>query len=186
MKLFSDSRFVFSQILKTTALYLFIPFHLAIIRCAGSHTDRQSSSDEILSELNSAAMASAEAGQAPRKSPLGLILYKVYFGLGKYDLTLLAKQTLAENAEALKAHPEVHVIIEGHSDNRGSAEQNFALAEKRAKAVKNYLIGLGVNPSQLTTMSYGADRPLDLRENEEAWARNRRVEFKIRSTTTAF
>jgi len=69
--------------------------------------------------------------------------------------------------------------IEGHCDERGTIEYNLALGERRANSVKNYLVNYGIDPNRLTTISYGEERPKDPRHNEEAWAKNRRVEFVI-------
>jgi peptidoglycan-associated lipoprotein len=71
-------------------------------------------------------------------------------------------------------------MIEGHCDERGTVEYNLALGDKRAKAAKDYLISLGVNPAQISTISYGKERPFDSGHSEEAWARNRRAEFARR------
>jgi peptidoglycan-associated lipoprotein len=69
------------------------------------------------------------------------------------------------------------VKLEGHCDERGSDEYNLALGENRAKAALNYLVALGVPPEQLSIISYGKEKPLDNGHTEEAWAKNRRVEF---------
>lgn len=120
------------------------------------------------------------------KAPARLLLYTIYFDLGSAALNALAKENLAENAKTLQAHLDLEVLIEGHSDERGTPAHNYNLAAKRAQAVKAYLVRLGVNPARLTTVSFGATQPLDWRGNQEAWARNRRVEFKIRSAAASF
>ena len=79
----------------------------------------------------------------------------------------------------VETNPRVRVEIEGHCDERGSDEYNLALGEKRAKAAMAYLSTLGVPPEQLSIISYGKERPLDAGQNEESWAKNRRVEFVI-------
>jgi peptidoglycan-associated lipoprotein len=71
------------------------------------------------------------------------------------------------------------VMSEGHCDERGTEEYNIALGERRAKSAKRYLINLGVKHSQLSTISYGEEKPADPGHNEEAWAQNRRVHFVI-------
>ncbi|MFP3929181.1 MAG: OmpA family protein, partial [Desulfobacteraceae bacterium] len=71
------------------------------------------------------------------------------------------------------------VRIEGHCDERGTNEYNLALGERRANAAKKYLISLGVSEDRVRTISYGEERPADPRHNEEAWAKNRRDEFKL-------
>jgi peptidoglycan-associated lipoprotein len=121
-----------------------------------------------------------ETSTPAAESSVPLILQNVYFEFDKYDLTAEALQTLADNARALKAHPEASVLIEGHCDERGTIEYNLALGDKRAKAARDYLTSLGVSAAQLSTISYGKEQPLDTRNNEEAWARNRRAEFERR------
>jgi peptidoglycan-associated lipoprotein len=109
------------------------------------------------------------------------ILERVYFDYDKYDLTPAAREILAVNAQALRQNPEAPVVIEGHCDERGTVEYNLALGDKRAKAVKDYLVWLGVERSRLTTVSYGKERPVDPRHYEAGWAQNRRAEFVIKT-----
>ncbi len=106
-------------------------------------------------------------------------LQRIYFDFDKYDIREDQKPILIKNAEWLKAHPTVKILIEGHCDERGTEEYNLALGEKRAKAVRDFLISLGISPDRIKIVSYGKSRPLDPRHNEEAWAKNRRAEFVI-------
>jgi peptidoglycan-associated lipoprotein len=108
------------------------------------------------------------------------VLQNIYFDFDKYDLTSQALQTLADNARVLKAYPEARIVIEGHCDERGTVEYNLALGDKRAKAAKDYLVSLGVDASQVSTISYGKEQPVDSGHSETAWARNRRAEFERR------
>jgi peptidoglycan-associated lipoprotein len=149
-----------------------------------TQTEDDNSSDALLFPANSksASNNSTEEMRDLQNASGRLLLYTIYFDFGSTVLNALAKENLAENAKVLKANPELNIVIEGHSDERGTSARNYDLADKRANAVKDYLIMRGVNPARFTTVSFGATRPLDLRRNEEAWARNRRVEFKIRST----
>lgn len=117
---------------------------------------------------------------APAESAVPFALQTVYFEFDRYDLTPEALQTLADNARVLKAHPEARIVIEGHCDERGTVEYNLALGDKRAKAAKDYLLSLGVTASQVSTISYGKERPIDTNHSEEAWSRNRRAEFARR------
>jgi peptidoglycan-associated lipoprotein len=122
-----------------------------------------------------------ETKTATESAPaMPFVLQNVYFEFDRYELTPEALQTLADNARVLKAYPDAQIIIEGHCDERGTVEYNLALGDKRAKAAKDYLISLGVNPPQISTISYGKERPLDTRHSEEGWARNRRAEFARR------
>jgi peptidoglycan-associated lipoprotein len=77
-------------------------------------------------------------------------------------------------------HPEVNILIEGHCDERGTDEYNLALGEKRALAARDFLVNFGIAKSRISVVSYGEERPVDPRSNEEAWSKNRRDEFVIR------
>lgn len=101
----------------------------------------------------------------------------VNFDFDKFDIRSDARDILTEHARKLIANPTAKVQIEGHCDERGTVEYNLALGEKRAASVKTFLVNYGVKADQLTTISYGKERPIDTRHNEEAWAKNRRAVF---------
>jgi peptidoglycan-associated lipoprotein len=104
----------------------------------------------------------------------------VYFDFDKSDLRQDARNVLAKNAEVmLKSKPAAKIKIEGHCDERGSAEYNLALGERRAKSAMQYLITLGVKPERLSIISYGKEKPAVQGNDEAAWAKNRRAEFVI-------
>jgi peptidoglycan-associated lipoprotein len=105
-------------------------------------------------------------------------LERVQYEFDQFTLTDEARMILGQNAEYLKANGAVQVVIEGHCDDRGSDEYNLALGERRAMAAKKYLVSLGISGKRLSTISYGEEKPLDSRSNEQAWAANRRAEFK--------
>lgn len=105
-------------------------------------------------------------------------LATIVFDFDSYALSQSARDTLYNNAEYLLKKYRDKVILEGHCDERGSDEYNLALGEKRAKSVMNYLLTLGVPAEQLSVVSYGKERPADNGHTEEAWAKNRRVEFE--------
>lgn len=100
---------------------------------------------------------------------------RVFFGFDKSRLTAEAVNTLKAQAEWLQANPDTNVIVEGHTDDRGTREYNLALGERRAVAVKNYLISRGVDAERIKTISYGKERPAVVGANEAAWAQNRRA-----------
>ena len=102
----------------------------------------------------------------------------VYFDFDRYDIRQDARPVLRTNADALGDVPGV-VTVEGHCDERGSAEYNLALGERRASAAKQYLVDLGVPSSKLRTVSFGEDRPAVQGHDESAWRYNRRGEFVI-------
>lgn len=99
---------------------------------------------------------------------------RVFFGFDRFDLSPEATATLDRQAGWLKNYQDKVVTIEGHADERGTREYNLALGERRANAVKNYLVALGVNPSRVQTVSLGKEKPAVLGSNEAAWAQNRR------------
>lgn len=99
---------------------------------------------------------------------------RVFFETDSSVITSEGQATLGRQAAWLKQYPNVKLIVEGHADERGTREYNIALGERRATATKNYLVGLGVSSSRLSTVSYGKERPAVLGSTEEAWAQNRR------------
>ena len=101
----------------------------------------------------------------------------VYFGFNQSALTDEARTALNNNAEYLRHHEGQRVQVEGHCDSRGSTEYNLALGERRAMAVRKYLVKLGVNPTRMEIISYGEERPADPSQSEDAWSQNRRAEF---------
>ena len=106
-------------------------------------------------------------------------LQTVYFDFDKYNLRPDAKSSLDANFALLQQFANVVIKIEGHCDERGTVEYNLALGEKRAKAVMDYLTGLGVAASRISVISYGKERPVDAGHNEAAWSKNRRAEFRV-------
>ncbi|MCK4536141.1 MAG: peptidoglycan-associated lipoprotein Pal [Desulfuromonadales bacterium] len=105
-------------------------------------------------------------------------LKRVHFDFDQFTLTNEARVVLKQNAAYLQANSGLKAVIEGHCDERGSDEYNLALGERRASAAKQYLVSLGVNGNRLSIISYGEEKALDAQSNEQAWAKNRRAEFK--------
>lgn len=106
-------------------------------------------------------------------------LQTVYFDFDKYALRADAKAALDANSALLLKSTNVVIKIEGHCDERGTVEYNLGLGEKRAKAVMDYLAGLGVAAGRMSVISYGKERPVDAGHTEDAWAKNRRAEFRV-------
>lgn len=100
--------------------------------------------------------------------------YMVNFGFDKSNLMSEARAILDRQAEWLMMYTGYSVTVEGHCDERGTREYNLALGERRASSVKNYLVALGVDPSRISTISYGKERPLAMGHDEGAWSQNRR------------
>jgi peptidoglycan-associated lipoprotein len=109
----------------------------------------------------------------------GGLLKPTFFPLDSHELDDQGRMVVSANADVLKKYPTWTVTIEGHADERGTAEYNLALGEKRANAVKTYLVSLGVSPDRLKTVSYGKEFPFDPGHDESAWAKNRRAHFVI-------
>ena len=106
-------------------------------------------------------------------------LADIHFDYDQATLTEQARQILEKHALWLQSHREAKVMVEGHCDERGTAEYNLALGDSRARAARDYLVRLGVDGSRLNAVSYGKERPLDPASNEAAWARNRRAHFAV-------
>ncbi|MBJ6723732.1 peptidoglycan-associated lipoprotein Pal [Geomonas sp. Red875] len=106
-------------------------------------------------------------------------LSSIYFGFDSASLDQQARQKLTEDLEVLKHNSQKKVRIEGYCDERGSDEYNLALGERRAQAAAKYLAALGVSSKQLTTISYGNEKPADPGHDEAAWSKNRRDEFVL-------
>jgi len=106
-------------------------------------------------------------------------LQNIYFDFDRYNLKLEAMRTLGKAADWLSKNPTVRIRIEGNCDERGTNEYNLALGERRAGSAKKYFVTLGISPGRISTISYGEERPADPGHNEEAWAINRRDEFKV-------
>ena len=103
----------------------------------------------------------------------------VYFDFDKYDIKAEYRSMLQQKAELMKQYPSIRVRIEGNCDERGTQEYNLALGERRAKAAYDYLVTLGVAPSQLEMVSYGKENPAVQGHNESAWSENRRDDFRV-------
>ena len=101
----------------------------------------------------------------------------VYFDYDKSVLKPEAKAAIQKNVQYLREKPNARLLVEGHCDERGTNEYNLALGERRAEAVKNYMIDLGINGSRITTKSWGEEKSVEMGHNEAAWSKNRRAEM---------
>lgn len=104
---------------------------------------------------------------------------RVFFDFDKASLTNEAQATVERLAAWMQEYPATTVTVEGHADERGTREYNLALGARRANAVRDYLIVLGIDPNRVETVSFGEERPAVLGSNEEAWAQNRRAVFVV-------
>jgi peptidoglycan-associated lipoprotein len=123
-----------------------------------------------------------EVKQAEVDVDLGMRTFegeKIYFDYDKSELKPEARAVLKKKAEWLRDNPEFSARIEGHCDERGTNEYNLALGERRANAAWRFLNALGISGARLTTISYGEERPADPGQNQDAWSKNRRDEFRL-------
>jgi len=104
----------------------------------------------------------------------------IFFDFDKATLTSESQDILAINSQWLRTNPDVMITIEGHCDERGTNGYNLALGDRRAEAVKTFLVDLGIHRSRMTTISYGEERPFAKGRSEAAWAKNRRAHFSIK------
>ena len=130
-----------------------------------------------LSRLADESIVNRSLDDLNRDSPLK----PVFFPLDSAELDDAGRAVATANADVLKKYTTWGITIEGHCDERGTAEYNLALGERRALAVKTYLSSLGVSPDRIRTVSYGKEFPFDMGHTEDAWARNRRGHFVITS-----
>jgi len=126
----------------------------------------------------------AEPVQQVRQGPVGPLAgsladfqanvgERVYFDLNQWRLDDSDRAVLQRQAAWLQSYPSVRILVAGNCDERGTREYNLALGERRASIVRDYLVGLGVDPSRVDTVSYGKERPIDGGSNDAAWAKNR-------------
>jgi peptidoglycan-associated lipoprotein len=124
-------------------------------------------------------LSQADAASSSTLAPLNLKL--VHFGFNSSELTATTKATLRSDAQALIQDPKATVQIQGYCDDRGSANYNMALGERRADAVRAYMHDLGISPNRISVISFGKEDPIDPAHSEVAYAKNRRAQFSIRS-----
>lgn len=111
------------------------------------------------------------------KTPAEVILTDVFFDYDRYNLRDEARRTLEQNARMLLNDRGLHLVLEGHCDERGTVEYNLALGERRAQSVRTFLVEYGVAGERLSAISYGEERPFAFGHEESAWSQNRRVHF---------
>lgn len=107
------------------------------------------------------------------------VLKNIYFDFDRSNIRNEFQTVLEGIAGWLNERPEKQLLIEGHCDERGTNEYNLALGERRSLSVRRYLVGLGIAPDRLHTISYGEEKPADPGHDESAWWKNRRAEFKV-------
>jgi len=106
-------------------------------------------------------------------------LKPIYFAYDSDQLDELAKKTLTSNADVLRTYRTWVITVEGHCDERGTAEYNLALGDRRAQAARTYLVSLGIAAERMRMVSYGKEFPFDPAHGETAWSKNRRAHFML-------
>ena len=157
-----------------TALRNGILLALALILLAGFGCGKKQTDDLTPSGEEDGPMT-AEERQAAMNISSGII----YFEYDSFSLREDSKTLLTQKASVMKQYPQLHVIIEGHCDERGTEEYNLALGERRARAAYEYLLNLGVSSGQMEMVSFGKLHPAVSGYGEAAWSKNRRDEFKV-------
>ena len=143
-----------------------------------SGSSSSSASGSASASASKAATGSSSTTSAKQMSDaekLAQVGNTVYFGFDSAELTGDAQTTLDRQAAFLNVNPALVVIVEGHADERGTREYNLALGDRRATAVRDYLLAKGLNSARIRTVSYGKERPVVSGSNEEAWEKNRRA-----------
>ncbi|HEV8639744.1 MAG TPA: peptidoglycan-associated lipoprotein Pal [Methylomirabilota bacterium] len=124
-------------------------------------------------------------GMGPRPSPKEFVALRnlpdIHFDFDRYEIRPDAAKVLEATADWLRTNRDVLILIEGHTDERGTNEYNLALGDRRARAALNYLVSRGVQKNRITTITYGEERPFCTSRNEECWTENRRAHFGIKS-----
>ena len=150
-----------------------------IVGCKGKQAQSDANIETSPTGGNSTAIEATPMNFDAMGSDSGKIdgLVTVHFGYDKSSLDSSSKKDIATNVAWMKKNSGVKVQIEGHCDSRGTIEYNVALGERRANAVKAYMVSLGIPADRLSTISYGKEKPLATGDSEEAWAKNRRANF---------
>jgi peptidoglycan-associated lipoprotein len=130
---------------------------------------------EQISEQDLAMIQPAEGVSKYKEEKV--IFDDIYFDYDQYDIRPDAESTIQDIASWLLKNPSSNVLIEGHCDERGTNEYNLALGDRRAKAVRDYLIALGIAANRIETLSYGEEQPACIEASEVCWAKNRRAHF---------
>ena len=145
---------------------------------AACETASQVSGDSASTSASNTASSSSASTSAADKTPaekLAQVGDTVNFDFDSAELTVSARSTLNRQAAFLSLNQDLMIVIEGHADERGTREYNLALGDRRATAVRDYLVAKGINSARVRTVSYGKERPAVAGSDEAAWAKNRRA-----------
>jgi peptidoglycan-associated lipoprotein len=161
----------------TRALFSSLMVAFLAVGCASKKPANQQDGAAFGADGANAGMSLELNGSSDSRTAGGL--QTVYFAFDSAALDSDSKTKMRSNADFLKANQSVDIQIEGHCDERGSRQYNLALGERRAKAVRDQLVALGVPARRISTVSYGSERPQVEGNDESAWSRNRRANFVV-------
>ncbi len=173
-----------------------IALTLVIAACGGGTPEAEPQPEpepQVADTRDAAADSAARAAEAKRRAEaeearrreaerdrvVTIATERVFFDFDKSNIRADAEPVLQRKVSVLREYPDITIRIEGNCDDRGSVEYNLALGQRRAEAVRRYLISYGLDTSRFTVISYGEERPLDRAQDEKAWAQNRRDDFVI-------
>jgi peptidoglycan-associated lipoprotein len=164
---------------KTLMVCIFIAALASSIACSKKQTAPNLATDTP--QLEEADLGAGDFKAIDPNDPVLSAIFKpIPFNYDQFSLTPQGCATLDGVAAWMKSNTTKMVLIEGHCDDRGTAEYNLALGDRRANSVKTYLMQLGVDSARIYTISYGEERPVAVGNTEAAWAKNRRGEFKLK------
>jgi peptidoglycan-associated lipoprotein len=145
----------------------------------GATPPRQAAAPQVTQAAPAQPASAQQSLKSSSITELQSALEKIYFDFDSAGLSESARRTLTENAAAVGKEAAARIRIEGNCDERGSAEYNLALGERRARAAQQYLVTMGVKPERLSILSYGKEKPAVQGSDESAWTKNRRDEFVV-------
>jgi peptidoglycan-associated lipoprotein len=151
---------------------------LSLGACSSTGRGTKGDDSNALSEAELTAEREARFGDGSIPVASGSGIFRdVNFDFDSSTLNSSARQNVEFNSQVLRENESLRIVLEGHADERGTAEYNLALGAERARSVRDVLVSLGISTSRIETVSYGEEVPLDPASDEMAWAKNRRVHF---------
>ena len=163
---------MFQRILAIVAATFLLAACETASQVSGDSASTSAASTASSSSSSSSSTASAEKTPTEKLAQVG---DTVNFDFDSSELTVSARSTLNRQSAFLSVNPDLMIVIEGHADERGTREYNLALGERRATAVRDYLVAKGINAARVRTVSYGKERPAVSGSDEAVWAKNRRA-----------
>jgi len=170
------------QTTKTLMVCIFVATMVCSVACSKKQTAPNYAEDTGSAlELEETDLGAGEFTAIDPNDPILSAIFKnILFNYDQFSLTPQARATLDSIADWMKNNPRKLLMIEGNCDDRGTNEYNLALGDRRANSAKTYLVQLGVDSARIYTISYGEERPIAFGNNEAAWTKNRRDEFKLK------